>query len=80
MSNPDMRDQLDGSEIAIIGMAGRFPGAPDLATYWRNLRDGVESITPVSDAELAASGVPTELPFGRPERLGPGTPVLTASN
>jgi acyl transferase domain-containing protein len=31
--------------VAIIGMACRFPGAPDIATFWRNLCDGVESIT-----------------------------------
>ena len=30
--------------IAIVGMAGRFPGAPDVATFWRNLCAGVESI------------------------------------
>ncbi|MES4907734.1 beta-ketoacyl synthase N-terminal-like domain-containing protein, partial [Streptomyces sp. NPDC000395] len=34
---------LDGG-VAIVGMAGRFPGAADLDEYWRNLRDGVESI------------------------------------
>ncbi|MEJ0094335.1 MAG: amino acid adenylation domain-containing protein [Methylocella sp.] len=38
--------------IAIIGMAGRFPGAADIATFWRNLREGVESITRFKDAEL----------------------------
>lgn len=31
--------------IAIVGMACRFPGAPDVATFWRNVREGVESIT-----------------------------------
>lgn len=31
--------------IAIIGMAGRFPGAGDLELFWTNLRDGRESIT-----------------------------------
>jgi amino acid adenylation domain-containing protein len=34
-----------GTEIAIVGMAGRFPGADDLETFWQNLRNGVESIT-----------------------------------
>ncbi|HEX8185170.1 MAG TPA: polyketide synthase, partial [Blastocatellia bacterium] len=53
------------SEIAIIGMAGRFPGASDLDEFWANLRDGVESITffsgeltknsPASDDELSSS-------------------------
>jgi acyl transferase domain-containing protein/thioesterase domain-containing protein/SAM-dependent methyltransferase len=33
--------------IAVIGMAGRFPGAPDLDAFWRNLRDGVDSVTEV---------------------------------
>jgi acyl transferase domain-containing protein len=35
----------DGLGIAIIGMTGRFPGARNLREYWRNLRDGVESIS-----------------------------------
>ena len=50
--------QTRGTGIAIIGMAGRFPGAPDLETYWRNLRDGVESTTFFDKERLAASGVP----------------------
>ncbi|HEY0605300.1 MAG TPA: type I polyketide synthase, partial [Herpetosiphonaceae bacterium] len=51
---------MDGSEIAIIGMSCRFPGANNLETYWSNLRDGIESITPLSDADLLASGVSQE--------------------
>jgi acyl transferase domain-containing protein len=54
--------QFDGSEIAIIGMAGRFPGAGNLELFWNNLRDGVESITQLSAAELEQAGVdPAEL-------------------
>jgi acyl transferase domain-containing protein len=45
--------------IAIIGMAGRFPGAPDVAAFWRNLCAGVESITRFSDAELEDAFDPT---------------------
>ncbi len=52
-------DTLD--QIAIIGMAGRFPGASDVDGLWRVLRDGVEAITRFSDEELAAAGVPAEL-------------------
>jgi acyl transferase domain-containing protein/acyl carrier protein len=33
------------SAIAIIGMAGRFPGARNLTEFWHNLQAGVESIT-----------------------------------
>ena len=43
--------------IAIIGMAGRFPGANNVDEYWRNLRDGVESITFFTDQELKQAGV-----------------------
>ena len=43
-------------QIAIIGMAGRFPGARDLDEYWRNLRDGVESVMFPADDELLAAG------------------------
>ncbi len=50
-----------GVEVAIIGMAGRFPGAPDVEAFWRNIRDGVESITSFSDAALRARGVPDAL-------------------
>ncbi len=41
--------------VAIIGMAARFPGAADVDAFWRNLRDGVESISRFSDAELDAA-------------------------
>ena len=38
--------------IAIIGMAGRFPGARDIAGFWRNLTSGVESISRFAIDEL----------------------------
>lgn len=56
-SNFDQTEQGDGLEIAIVGMAGRFPGAPDLATFWRNLCAGVESVSRLTPEELAESGV-----------------------
>jgi amino acid adenylation domain-containing protein len=45
------------SGIAVIGMAGRFPGAPTLDQFWRNLCDGAESIRFFSDEEARAAGV-----------------------
>ena len=51
---------MSGSSIAIVGMSGRFPGARDVRQFWRNLRDGVESIRRLSDAELLAAGVRPE--------------------
>ncbi len=38
--------------IAIIGMAGQFPGAPDIATFWQNVAAGKSSISHFSSAEL----------------------------
>lgn len=55
MSNSDTDDALQG--IAIIGMAGRFPGAKNLDEFWQNLTGGVESITFFSDKELEAGGI-----------------------
>jgi len=49
------------SGVAIIGIGCRFPGASDHRIYWNNLRDGIESISSLSDEELAASHVPPEL-------------------
>ena len=38
--------------IAIIGIAGRFPGAADLDQFWHNIHNGVSSVSRFSDAEL----------------------------
>jgi acyl transferase domain-containing protein/acyl carrier protein len=47
--------------IAVIGLAGRFPGAADVAAFWRNLCAGVESIRFFSREELRAAGVPPKV-------------------
>jgi len=57
MRNSEIIKTLDGSEIAIIGLAGRFPGARNIDEFWENLRNGVESITFLSDEEIDQSGV-----------------------
>ncbi|MBI3885788.1 MAG: amino acid adenylation domain-containing protein [Opitutae bacterium] len=53
-------------DIAIIGLAGRFPGARDLAEFWRNLRDGVESVTFFSADELQPSPLDGPVPAHDP--------------
>src|SRR5215210_192429 len=45
------------NQIAIIGMSGRFPGAANIDAFWRNLRDGVESISFYSNEEMSEAGV-----------------------
>jgi acyl transferase domain-containing protein/surfactin synthase thioesterase subunit len=45
-----MRDIASG--VAVIGMACRFPGATTIEQFWRNLKEGRESITFFSEDEL----------------------------
>lgn len=44
------------AEIAIVGMSGRFPGANNVSEFWRNLCDGVESISSFTAEDLQAAG------------------------
>jgi acyl transferase domain-containing protein len=52
--------QGSGRTVAIIGMAGRFPDAPDLDAFWRNIEVGRECLTRLSADQLRAAGVPAE--------------------
>ena len=52
MSSPENENRLEG--VAIIGMSGKFPGAPDLETFWANIAAGKDTITHFSRAELEA--------------------------
>jgi acyl transferase domain-containing protein len=47
--------------VAIVGIACRFPGAADHPAFWRNLCEGVESISTLSEADLLSAGLPAEL-------------------
>ncbi len=60
--------------IAIIGMAGRFPGAKSVDELWRNICAGVESVSFFSDEELKAAGVSPNV-FNRPNYIR-AKPVL----
>lgn len=57
MPNQTLIDALIGTEIAVIGMAGRFPDAHNIETFWQNLRDGKEAIRSYTDEELRHAGV-----------------------
>ena len=54
---PEPAPERTGFEIAIVGMACRFPGAPDLDAFWRNLRDGVDALAALDPEALRARGV-----------------------
>ncbi|HEX2570264.1 MAG TPA: amino acid adenylation domain-containing protein, partial [Polyangia bacterium] len=49
------RPAAETGGIAIVGMAGRFPGAGDLGEFWRNMCAGVESISRLGEEELESS-------------------------
>lgn len=53
---------MSADGVAIVGMAGRFPGARDVGAFWDNIKGGVESIThfPVEELEISAPGTEME--------------------
>ncbi|ABC30190.1 Polyketide synthase modules and related protein [Hahella chejuensis KCTC 2396] len=53
MSVVEIREDLD---IAVIGLAGRFPGSDNCREYWRNLLMGVDGISHFTDEELLKAG------------------------
>jgi thioester reductase-like protein len=54
-----MHDRV--SDIAIIGLAGRFPGARNIDQFWHNLQNGIESVSFFSDQKLAEAGIDRRL-------------------
>lgn len=57
----EKKQAREDASIAIIGMAGRFPGAPSVEQLWSNLCEGRESVSFFSDQELLDAGVPQSL-------------------
>ncbi|UCH96083.1 MAG: amino acid adenylation domain-containing protein, partial [Candidatus Aminicenantes bacterium] len=51
----------NGMEIAVIGMAGRFPGAKNIHEFWDNLKNGIESITFFTDQEVEEADVSPQM-------------------
>jgi acyl transferase domain-containing protein len=61
MSKQPPSNQFPPHAIAIVGMAGRFPGARGLDEFWRNIREGVEILETFDDADLDGAGVSEKL-------------------
>ena len=51
---------FEDTDIAIIGMATRVPGANNVDQFWDNLKNSVESFTEYTDEELLERGVSQE--------------------
>ncbi len=49
---PENRNEELADAIAIIGMAGRFPGAREISAFWRNICAGADSISHFDDGVL----------------------------
>ncbi|WP_025688032.1 hybrid non-ribosomal peptide synthetase/type I polyketide synthase [Paenibacillus zanthoxyli] len=48
-------------DIAVIGMAGRFPGSNNIEMFWRQLQQGKVGISFFTEEELRESGISEEL-------------------
>ncbi len=58
----DTAGSLESADIAVIGMACKFPGADNIELFWENIVSGAESIVQFDDEELVKAGVnPKEL-------------------
>jgi amino acid adenylation domain-containing protein/natural product biosynthesis luciferase-like monooxygenase protein len=53
--------------VAIVGLAGRFPGARNISQFWQNLTGGVESIRFFSDDDLQKAGLDPALCKATPD-------------
>ncbi|AGK49736.1 beta-ketoacyl synthase, C-terminal domain protein [Burkholderia thailandensis MSMB121] len=58
-----MHIQPSDRDIAVIGMACRFPGASDPDEYWHNLVNGVESVMELGDAPSDRQTLPFAAPL-----------------
>ena len=57
MVTPATGTEAEATEaIAVVGLAGRFPGASTVDQFWTNLRDGVESVVELDRDELVGRG------------------------
>jgi acyl transferase domain-containing protein/acyl carrier protein len=52
-----MTPEIDDSAVAIVGLAGRFPGANCVGALWNLLKDGKEALSRISTEELVAAGI-----------------------
>ncbi|MCZ7486919.1 polyketide synthase [Rhizobium rhizogenes] len=68
----DARERLEifqkrhDERVAIIGLAGRFPGADDIDGFWQLLAGGGSGLTAVTDADLESAGIDPQL-SGQPD-------------
>ncbi|MGD2087207.1 MAG: SDR family NAD(P)-dependent oxidoreductase [Candidatus Aminicenantes bacterium] len=57
MNRKEIGTGVTGLEVAVIGIAGRFPAARNIEEFWNNLKEGVESINFFSNTRLEEAGI-----------------------
>jgi acyl transferase domain-containing protein/thioesterase domain-containing protein/acyl carrier protein len=55
------QQEYTGLEIAVVGMAGRFPGAESISEFWDNLVNERETVSFFTDQELLDAGIPPQV-------------------
>ena len=71
-------EEYSGLDVAIVGLAGRFPGAQNIKQFWQNLATGTESISFFTDDELRESGVDERFELFGANQIPLPTPPLQA--
>ncbi|MFI1366366.1 type I polyketide synthase [Streptomyces griseochromogenes] len=82
MSDHDLTGHAPADcDVAVIGMACRFPGADSVTAFWRLLRDGREATVRLTDEQLVAAGAEPDRPgFVRAAQLLPGVDLFDAEH
>lgn len=57
---------LADTDVAVVGMAGRFPGAPDVDALWARVSSGDDCLRDLAEADLVRAGVDAST-FSSPE-------------
>jgi acyl transferase domain-containing protein/acyl carrier protein len=78
-TDTDIYDSSYDSAIALVGMAGRWPGASDVQTFWNNIASGICSVRSFSDEELLDAGVDPAL-LAQPNYVKAGAPLADISH
>jgi acyl transferase domain-containing protein/surfactin synthase thioesterase subunit/non-ribosomal peptide synthetase component F/acyl carrier protein len=58
---PRRARRSETTKLAVVGMAGRFPGAPTIDAFWEDLKNGADSLTTFSEEQLRKKGVAEEI-------------------
>ena len=79
MSREGTDKAMAETDIAIVGMAAHLPGADTIASYWDNLKNGIESIRHYRKEDLLAAGEAAHR-LNRPDYVPAAAPLSGYQN